>query len=234
MASRCPGEQAGPLIFDREFGPFREARSDDFWNGDFEDCLDHILKPAGITTNELRQHPEGIRVPTAPRQGRQYEQTGFQTPSGKVEIASSILEDYGHQSLPLYNEPEGSPLSRPELAESFPLVLTSGARIIGFTHSQYRNIPRLRRMMPEPRIEINTADATPRGIENGTYEKVSSPRGSIRLRAQVTDIVPPGVVHAMHHWQGDANVNILADDRALDPISGFASFKAQLCQVSKE
>ena len=175
-----------------------------------------------------------LTIPAARWRHRHKHSPPFLTVSGKVEIASSILEDYGHQPLPLYNEPEESPLSRPELAESFPLVLTTGARIIGFTHSQYRNIPRLRRMVPEPRIEINTADATPRAIENGTYVKVSSPRGSIRLRAQVTDIVPPGVVHAMHHWQGDANVNILADDRALDPISGFGSFKAQLCQVSKE
>lgn len=212
----------------------RLGLSDDFWNGDFEDCLNHILKPTGITTDELRQHPEGIQVPTPPRQERQYERTGFQTPSGKVEIASSILANYGHQPLPVYREPAESPLSRPELAQSFPLVLTTGARIIAFTHSQYRNIQRLRRMVPEPRIEINPADAAPRGIESDTNVKVSSMRGSIRLRAQVTDIVPPGVVHAMHHWQGDANVNILADDRALDPISGFASFKAQLCQVSKE
>lgn len=32
---------------------------------------------------------------------------------------------------------------------------------------------------------------------------------------------------------GTANVNLLVDDKTLDPISGFAPFKSQLCQVSK-
>ncbi|MFC2012568.1 molybdopterin-dependent oxidoreductase, partial [Chloroflexota bacterium] len=203
----------------------------EFWDGDLEKCLDYILEPSGITVQDLKQHPEGVKSPVSRRPARNYEQEGFRTPSGKVEISSSVLAQYGYEPLPVYKEPLESPVSRPDLVDSYPLVLTSGARIVQFTHSQYRNIPRLRRAVPEPLVEINPADAEPRGIKSGDMVVVSSPRGRTKLKANVTDAILPGVIHAMHHWPGEANANILANDRTLDPISGFASFKSQLCQV---
>jgi len=206
---------------------------DKFWDGDFEKCLSHILEPSGITLDELRKHPEGITYPISPRPAKYYEEAGFQTPSGKVEISSSILAEHGHEPLPVYKEPVESPVSRPDLAESFPLVMTTGARKPPFIHSQYRNIPKLRKMIPEPLIEINPSDASPRGIQSGDMVTVSSPRGSIRLKADVTDTILHGVVMIPHQWPGEANVNILVDDQNLDPISGFAPFKAQLCEVTK-
>ena len=82
-------------------------------------------------------------------------------------------------------------------------------------------------------LEINQADAEPRGIKSGDTVVVSSPRGSIQLKANVTDIILPGVVEIPHLWPGEENVNILVDDQNLDPISGFAPVKSQLCEVSK-
>jgi len=206
---------------------------DEFWDGDFEKCLSYILEPSGITLEELRRHPEGIKYPVPPRPAKYYEQAGFQTPSGKMEISSSILAQHGHEPLPVYKEPVESPVSRPDLADSFPLVMTSGARKPPFIHSQYHNIPQLRQMLPEPLVEINPSDAKPRGIKSGDMVTVSSARGSIKLKADVTDTILPGVVMIPHQWPGEANVNILVDDQNLDPISGFAPFKSQLCQVAK-
>jgi len=91
----------------------------------------------------------------------------------------------------------------------------------------------LRKAVPDPLVEINPADAEPRGIRSGDTVIVSSPRGSVKLKADVTDAILPGVIQAMHHWPGEANVNILVDDRYLDPISGFGAFKSQLCQVGR-
>jgi len=174
-----------------------------------------------------------MRYPVPPRPEKYYEKAGFQTPSGKVEISSSILAEHGHEPLPVYKEPMESPVSQPDLAGSFPLVLTSGARTVAFTHSQHRNIRQLREMVPEPLVEINPADAEPRGIQSGDMVIVSSPRGNIKLKADVTDTILPGAVQIPHYWPGEANVNILVDDQNLDPISGFAPFKSQLCQVTK-
>lgn len=205
----------------------------EFWDGDFDQCINYILKPSGMTASQLRQNPDGITYPVAPQSVKNYERTKFKTASGKVEITSSILVQYGYEPLPVYKEPAESPVSQPELARSFPLVLTTGARQAAFLGSQYRNVPRLRKLSPEALIEINPADAEPRGIKSGDWVKVSSPRGSIKLRANVTDIILAGVVMVPHQWPGEANVNILASDQNLDPISGFASHKAQLCQVTK-
>lgn len=205
----------------------------EFWDGDFEKCVDYILKPSGITIEELKKHPEGIKYPVPPRPAKYYEQAGFKTPSGKVEIASSILEKYGYEPLPVYKEPAESPFSRPDMTGSFPLVLHTGARLMPYTHSQYRNIAMLHKLVPEPLVELHPGDAGVRGIKSGDMVTISSPRGSIRLKASVTDVVLPGVVHIPHQWFGEANVNILVDDVNLDPISGFAPFKAQLCQVKR-
>ncbi len=206
----------------------------EFWDGDFQKCFDCVLEPSGITYADLQQHPEGIKTDPPDRSPKAYEKTGFATPSGKVEISSSILAQHGHDPLPVYKEPAESPLSRPDLTESFPLVLTTGARTVYYTHSQYRQIRRLRRAVPDPLIEINPADASPRGIESGDMVRVSSLRGSAKVKAKVTDNILPGVVHVMHHWPDEANVNNLSSDQNLDPISGFAPFKSQLCQVVKD
>jgi anaerobic selenocysteine-containing dehydrogenase len=206
---------------------------DMFWDGDFSKCVDYILRPQNITFDDLQKHPEGIKLPQQTRPDKYYEKAGFQTPSGKVEIASSILKEHGLDPLPVYKEPPESPVGRPDLAESYPLVLTSGARVMAYTHSQYRNIPRLRKMMPDPLIDINPADAATRGITTGDNVIITSPRGKIVMKANVTDTILAGVVSLPHHWPGDANVNSLVDNATLDPISGFIPCKSQLCQVAR-
>jgi anaerobic selenocysteine-containing dehydrogenase len=204
-----------------------------FWDGSFEKCVDYILEPQQITFRDLLQHPEGIKLSFQDRPEKHYEKTGFQTPSGKVEIASSTLAEHCFDPLPVYREPPESPLSRPELAVSYPLVMTSGARVMAYTHSQFRNIPRLRKMMPEPLADIHPSDAAPRSIKSGDTVIIATPRASIRMKANVTDTILPGVVSLPHHWPDEANVNLLVDDRTLDPISGFIPCKSQLCQVMK-
>lgn len=205
-----------------------------FWDGDFEKSVGYILEPSGITLAELKQHPEGLDRPPTPRPAKYYEQAGFQTSSGKVEIASTILKDYGYEPLPVYKEPTESPLSRPDLAKDYPLVLTSGARELAYTHSQFRNISQLRRLLPDPLVDINPADAGSRGIKNGDTVIVSSPRASIKMAARVTDTILAGVVSLPHQWAGDANVNrLVADGEHLDYLSGFSPYKSQLCQVAK-
>ena len=87
--------------------------------------------------------------------------------------------------------------------------------------------------MPEPVVQINTLDAQSREIESGNIVEIYSPRGKVKMKAEVTDKIIAGAIHLPHHWKGEANVNILVDDMGLDPISGFAPFKSQLCQVKK-
>ena len=210
-----------------------------FWGGDLEAGINEILSPAGLSVEDLKRSPEGLHLgqraissPDASPESATGAPPGFATPSGKVEIRSSLLERYGYDPLPVYREQEESPRSRPDLAREFPLVLMTGARVPMYTHSQHRNLPSLRRLMPEPVVDIHPADAAERGIAAGDRVAVSSPRGEIEVKAHLTDRMPPGVVNVFHGWR-EANVNLLVDDRQLDPISGFPPFKVQLCQVRR-
>lgn len=204
---------------------------DMFWQGDFERSVADILSPSGIDLAELRRHPEGLPLPTRPHEPWGYRHTGFDTPSGKVEIRSSLLEACGYEGLPVYREPTESP-RRPALAADYPLVLTTGARVPVYTHSQFRRVTSLQRQLPEPQLEVNPADASLRGIATGEQVVLSTLRGRIVVRAEVTDVVPPGVVQMGHGWP-QADVNLLTDGVQVDPISGFPAFKSLLCQVSR-
>ena len=68
---------------------------------------------------------------------------GFETPTGKFEIASTLLEEYGYDPLPRYVEPTESPASRPDLAARHPLVFNSGAHHNADLHSLHHSIPGL-------------------------------------------------------------------------------------------
>ncbi len=166
---------------------------------------------------------------------------GFNTPSGKVEIASSMLAEHGHDALPVYTEPSEGPLANPELARRYPLVLNTGARIQTTFRSQHLNIPSLLKIQPEPLALIHPDDAAARGIEDGDLVRVSTARGSVPFTARVTDAVMLGGVEVnvggggpiqAEPWRR-ANANYLTDFDNRDPISGFPVYKALLCEVEK-
>jgi anaerobic selenocysteine-containing dehydrogenase len=202
-----------------------------------EKAFDWMLEPSGMKIAELKSHPAGMPVPhPAPTTYRKYEQSGFRTPSGKMEFSSSILEkhsDYpGIDGLPLYAEPPYSPAASPELAKDYPFVLSTGSRLPMFIHSRLFRLPWVRSLRPDAAADLNPADAAVLGIAQGDWIELASPTGSIRVRANLTQMVMPGVVH-MFHGYPDADVNSLLEGDYLDPISGFPGYKAALCAVRK-
>jgi hypothetical protein len=66
---------------------------------------------------------------------RKFRMLGFMTPSKKVELWSRKLMELGLDGSPAYHEPSESPLGNPELAQSFPLVLTTGGKLPWYVHS---------------------------------------------------------------------------------------------------
>jgi anaerobic selenocysteine-containing dehydrogenase len=211
----------------------RLAPEDSLLAQGYEDCVDWMLDPSGIKVANIKRNPagsflEGVKPPPY----RKYEKNGFPTPSGKMEFTSSVLKEAGLDPLPRYQEPELSPISTPDTAEDFPLILTTGARLPMFIHSRTFRLPWTRRLRPDPAADINPQDAEARGIASGDWVALSTPRGSIRVRANLTKIVPPGVVN-MGHEHPQADVNTLIEPDYLDPISGFPGFKSLLCQIEK-
>ena len=213
------------------------------------DRLKFVFQSGPVSLAELKANPEGVKYDAGKQEYRKYAkgllrkggEPGFNTPSGKIELVSSLLEKYGYDGLPVYVEPTESPLSSPELCEKYPLVFNSGARIQSTFRSQHLNIPGLLKLQPKPQVLIHPLDAKERGIENQGRVWVESPRGRVGFWAKVTDDVMAGQVevnvgggspiHAAP-WR-EANANYLTDLENRDPISGFPVYKALLCDVKK-
>jgi len=201
------------------------------------EALDHRLAPTGMTFDALKAAGKF----SIPHQERGYERYGrFRTPSGKVELEASYLKAMGIPALPSFREPDEGPVSTPGLLADFPLVLTTGGRNIAFYHSSHRNIPSLRRHAPDPLLQINPDTAASLGIEDGEWVCLSTPRGSVEIRACLTPGMHPQVVHAPHgYWYGvengwkRVNINILTPDEPLCPVTGSVPIKAMLCRVSR-
>jgi anaerobic selenocysteine-containing dehydrogenase len=81
-------------------------------------------------------------------------------------------------------------------------------------------------------VDMNPSDASIRGIRQGDWVWLETPRKKVRVMANLTQTVLPGVVHMFHGIQ-EADVNLLIEPDYLDPISGFPGFKSLGCQVSR-
>lgn len=255
----------GPLYRIREqvIPPVGEARSDFFIFAELArrlgyghlypqtsaELLDRSLRGSGFTPDEVRHAGGLVKVPVVMMEYKKWEkgllredgQRGFETPSGKFEIASSILEEHGYDALPIYVEPGESPHSQPELVKEFPLVFNSGARSRVDIHTLHQTIPALMEEKPVPTVMINSRDARERHINNGDFVHLKTKRGQIGLYALVTEDIVAGAVEASamgggalgsKAWQ-QACINDLTDLARFDPISGFPVYKALLCEVSK-
>ncbi|MFC2069103.1 IscS subfamily cysteine desulfurase, partial [Chloroflexota bacterium] len=214
-----------------------------------DEMIRQALEGSGYTIEEVKAAGGWVRVPTPMMEYKKWQKgglrpdskPGFDTPTGKFEIWSTTFEENGYEPLPKYTEPTESPLSKPKLAEQFPLVFNSGARPQTDFRSQHHSIKGLVKDTPEPMVDINIEDAEGRSIESGDLVRVSSPRGSVFFRARVTADIRKGSVECMFGggapigpkaWQ-EWNVNELTDINNYDKISGFPVYKALLCNVEK-
>jgi len=207
-----------------------------------EDVLDAMLKAGGldVSFDELKQKG-WIKVPF---RYRKYEDGGFKTPTGKIELYSTRFEKMGYAPLPYYEEPPESPIASADIAADFPLVLTTGARIPNFFNSEHRQIENLRKAYRHPVAEIHPETARRYGIKNGGWMWIETRRGKIKQRAKLTDGVDPRVIAAQHGWWFPeepapeygvwrSNVNLLTDNQPpYDPAMGTYQLRALLCRVA--
>lgn len=211
------------------------------FGGDVEKALAYNLETAnlGVTIDDLRANmEEGLEIPGDPQEEKKYEtgklrkdgEPGFNTPTGKIEFDSEVLKENGYDGLPIYEEPVHSPMSGKEEDAAYPLVLCSGSRLPYYTHSKLREIPWLNQFMPEPVVRIHPKDARERGINNGDPVRVFNMLNEIEMKAEVTNLVLPGVVDVFHGWS-KANINLLIT-RDFDPVTGYPPFRSSICEVA--
>lgn len=187
-----------------------------------------LLEPTGLTLEELEAHPEGVEY--SPPRPRRWEETGFDTPSGKVEFASAYLKDLGYEELPVYRRPMYREARDPE----FPFVLITGARKLLYLHSRFRNIPRFLTAIPGPEVEVHPDDAVTLGVADGDTVRVTSRIGSVDIPVKIVaaNEILPGTLQITHGWR-DANVNLITHDDRFDPISGFPLMKSVEVRVER-
>ena len=161
-----------------------------------EEVLDAQLKAGGLDLTFAEMKQRGfVKVPF---RYRKYEDGGFRTPTGKIELYSTRLAEMGYAPLPYCEEPPESPVSRPDIAADYPLVLTTGARIPYYFNSEHRQIEKLRKAYRDPLADIHPDTAARYGIKNRGWMWIETRRGRIRHRARVTTGIDSRVIAAEH------------------------------------
>jgi anaerobic selenocysteine-containing dehydrogenase len=224
-----------------------------FFAGDIDAAWQHQLAPSGVTLQQLRDDPAGVRLPLETRHQKYAAvrhdgvPVGFDTPTGRIELYVEDFLDIGQPPVPTFTEPALSPRSRPDLVDEFPLVLTC-AKALYFCETQHRQIASLRRHVPDPQVELHPDAAAARGIAEGDWVEIATPRGTVRARAALDGALAPDVVCGQHGWfepcdelglpghppfgPGSANLNLVLSQTPSDPISGSSPLRAQVCEVT--
>lgn len=173
---------------------------------------------------------------------KKYEESGFATPSGKVELYSSVLESLGFDPLPYYREAEPP-------TDEYPLMVFTGIREPEYFQTGHRHIPSLRNRNPEPHVFLNPKDALVAGLRDEDWVEVRTRQGGCIGRVAIRPDLPPGLVRFPHGWwkpettQGaqhlssawlHADAQICPDDSDyLDLEQGVPHFRGIACSVRK-
>ena len=178
--------------------------------------------PRGLTLAVLEAAPHGVDL--GPLQPRVPDL--LRTDSGRIELAPGPLVDDVprlRDALEARREPQQG-------------LLLIGRRQLRSNNSWMHNIPKLVSGPERCTVLVHPQDAERLGLADGEQAIVSSAHGEIRLTAQVTEDVMPGVVSVPHGWGHDldgvelnvarahagANVNLLGDSSTLEPLTGTA------------
>ncbi len=220
------------------------------WDNE-EQAWDSLVAGSGMTFRQMRDnhqllHPFEYKKYETGRLRMEDGNPGFNTPTGRIELRSTKMEEFGLDPLPYYEEPTEGPISTPELMKEYPLILTTGARPWGFFHSEHRQVASLRATHPQPEIQIHPETATKYGIEDGDWVWIENSMGKCRQKASITPTVPKWLVNADHGWwfpeEDGAAPNLFgvwkSNVSQLVPFlpgkSGFGgNYKSLICKIYK-
>lgn len=220
----------------------RQALTADFLPWDSQRAFNEfLLSDTDITMADL----EATGYATFPWRLRAYEETGFPTSSGKVELYSDRLDALGVDPLPGHTVPSAE-TTDDATRESFPLVLLTGIREKTYHHSRFRDQAWARKVSPDPQLQIHPETARECGVADAQWVAVATPgtETTCRLRAQVTDRAPQGVVATgMGWWEpgsdspdlGACDINIngaMSYGGPWDPVTGSPDSRGKRCRVT--
>lgn len=201
---------------------------------------DFRLAPAGVTWEQTLATG---RTPKAGYEEKKHLKTGFATPSGKVELYSSVLDDLGFDPLPYYRE-------APQPNDEYPLMLFIGLPDDEYYRTGGRFIPELRARAKDPTLFLSPDDAAALGAAEGEWARVSTSAGSMIGRVYVRSSMPSGLVRVPHGWWkpesakglknmsgmwhfSDAQLTPDDDPELIDAEQGIPHMKGLRCAVEK-
>jgi len=178
-----------------------------------DDMLDYRLSRSGRTFAEFESQAF-MEMPTP--EFRKYRKTGFATPSGKVELYSSILDEMGFDPLPYYRE-------GPAVSEEYPYLVFTGVREDPFFQTGQRNIKELRDRCKLPSVFIHPEDAEREGLIDGVWVELQTSHGKVTMQLSVQESMKTGHLRVPHGWwypelRGEAEL-----------VGAFMSSDAVLC-----
>lgn len=248
----------------RAVQPMYERRTDyELWRGlalrmgqaemwpweNLEEANYYRIYPLGYDVSSYDEFVERYRFHFPEREYYKYGRLGFATPSGRVELVSSTLAELGYPSMPTYTGPAENEMDDPEVAEKYPLVLTTGGGFMPFHHSEHFQIKELRFLRHAPYMQINPATAQKLGIQEDDWVWIETRRGRIQQKAELTQAIDPRVVYVQRGWWYperpvvepelagcmESNPNVLTStaDEHCDPLGGSWANRGLLCRVYK-
>ena len=116
--------------------------------------------------------------------------------------------------------------------EEYTFLFTTGRVLYHFhTGTVSRRSKGLNEIYPEALVEINPQDAQKLKIEDGEFVEVTSRRGKIKAKAQITEKSGKGVVFMSFHFR-EAAANLLTN-AALDPVAKIPEYKVCAVKIKK-
>lgn len=190
-----------------------------------EEALAFRLAGSGVSLEDLLTSPSSTAAYSPARVAKD----GWNTPDGRVHYTSEILAAAGLPALPT-SDSLGLPL---HTDEAYPFWLSTGDRVAFFQHSQFREHPTYRAMMPRPELDLHPDAASKLGISDKDLAVLSTRNGRIDIRVQLTPDVRRDCLRLTHGWP-EANANALTGLDHLDPVSGFPWMRAVPANVERK
>ena len=157
-----------------------------------EEALDFRLQRIGLTFKDLCD----AYVYTLDSTYEKYKINDFPTPTGKVELYSTIFEKLHYDPLPTFKYPQGYE----KFWEEYPLTLITGTRFMPMYHSELRQINSARKIHPEPIAMINKETADKYRLIDNSWIIAENPFGSAKFRLKIDEIMQNNMIHLEHGW----------------------------------
>ncbi|MEM3730377.1 MAG: molybdopterin-dependent oxidoreductase [Candidatus Bathyarchaeia archaeon] len=186
-------------LYDDAWETVEKAFGDSFENGSFQDLMN------GKT----------LRLKAKPKDE-------YQTPTGKIELYSTVAEKLGFSALPMLPQQCQTPGQG-----GFILLNTAVAK---YTHTQFQDV-----YGPLPPIVLlNPKDAKQHSIKDGDPIKLFNKLGSVGLRARISNAVPAGVLWTPRECNDLDNkpLNMIVPDTT-QTIGGGPIFNTTIVKICK-